>query len=400
MTVILLAALTEDQHRLVAGAVGDSAEVTYLDTVEPGHAGALALARLEPTVVLLGTAFDTAGEGGAGDPFSEAGAERALEIARELEMIDPAVPIVLVTTPDADHLRRAMAVGVRDVLSPEARKSEIRRVVRRSIDAGERLRSARAASAMGPARRFIVVVSAKGGAGKTVISSNLAILIAQGSPRRTVLVDLDLQFGDVATALLLSPTYTLVDAVAAGDSLDLSTLKVFLTPHSESGLHVLCASDDPALGEALAVPRIGGVLDLLADEFAQVVVDTDPGLSEATLAALERATDIVVVADLDVPSVRGTRKLLDTLTVIGLGDTRQHIVLNRSNSRVGLNAADVAAAIGTHIDFALPSTRTVPISMNEGRPIVLGESRSPFSRAMTPIAAALQTDLAHQGATR
>ena len=223
---------------------------------------------------------------------------------------------------------------------------------------------------------------------------------AKSSTRRTALVDLDLQFGDVATALMLSPTYTIADAATAGDALDAAALKVFLTPHASSGLHVLCAPDDPAVGESLPAARIGEVFDLLMAEFGNVVVDTDPGLSESTLTALEHATDIVVVADLDVPSVRGTRKLLETLDVIGLESTRRFVVLNRANSRVGLSAEEAATAIGARIDLSLPSSRAVPISMNEGRPIGLTEPRSPFGRQMTALASALMPSLTPNGGLR
>jgi pilus assembly protein CpaE len=203
-----------------------------------------------------------------------------------------------------------------------------------------------------------------------VISSNLAVSIAEGTDREAVLVDLDLQFGDAATALLLTPTYSITDAAnAARSGLDAAALKVFLSRHSPSDLYVLCAPDEPSAGEEVPVEDINAVLRVLHDEFRHVVIDTDPGLSEVTLSALELATDIVIVADLDVPSVRGTRKLLEALDTIGMRSATRHIVLNRADSRVGLTPEEVEKAIGASIDVELPSTRQVPISLNEGDPI-------------------------------
>jgi pilus assembly protein CpaE len=211
--------------------------------------------------------------------------------------------------------------------------------------------------------------------------------LSQESHRRTVLVDLDLQFGDAATALLLSPMYSMVDAAGAvKKGLEAATLKVFLTFHDSSELHVLCAPEDPALGESLSMSDMSQVLDLLAEEFGYVVVDTSPGLSELTLMALERATDIVVIVDLDVPSVRGTSKLLEALDVIGMTEPRRHVVLNRANSKVGLTPAEVRKSVGVTIDLALPSTRQVPISLNEGRPISANENQhSPFGKRIAEL---------------
>jgi pilus assembly protein CpaE len=101
--------------------------------------------------------------------------------------------------------------------------------------------------------------------------------------------------------------------------------------------------------------------------------------------ALERATDIVIVVDLDVPSVRGTRKLIEVLDVIGMTTARRHLVLNRANSKVGLTPAEVQDTVGVHIDLTLPSARKVPISINEGRPIVLTGPRSSFGKGIAEL---------------
>ncbi len=101
--------------------------------------------------------------------------------------------------------------------------------------------------------------------------------------------------------------------------------------------------------------------------------------------ALERATDIVILADLDVPSVRGTRKLIEALDVIGMTEARRLVVLNRANSKVGLTPAEVSTSIGVSIDVALPSSREVPLSMNEGRPIASSSQRSHFGKRISEL---------------
>ncbi len=385
MSDIILIGIAPPQEKRIRAALGKSnGEVMTWDGPTDGEAAAAALAEEHPVAIILGSSLGTDAQDA--DPFAEETPEKALDLAHNLEIVDPTITTLLIARTDAENLQRAMSVGIREIVAPDAKKAAIKGALSRALKAGRRLRDVRESVTPEPTNRFVVVISAKGGAGKTVISTNLAVGLAQESYRRTVLADLDLQFGDAATALLLSPVYSIVDAAGtANKGLDAATLKVFLTSHGPSELYVLCAPEDPAVGESLSISDIGRVLDLLAEEFGFVVIDTDPGLSEMTLMALERATDIVIVADLDVPSVRGTRKLIDALDVIGMTEGRRHLILNRANSKVGLTPAEAQDSVGVKIDVALPSTRQVPISMNEGRPIAVSGQRTPFGKRIAEL---------------
>ena len=144
------------------------------------------------------------------------------------------------------------------------------------------------------------------------MSTNLAIGLTAHAPQSTVLVDLDVQFGDCASALGLTPEYTLPDAVHGPASEDTMVLKTFLTQHP-SGLYAVCGSESPAAGDTVTGEDVSRLLASLAREFRYVIVDTAPGLSEQTLAALDRATDVVMLTSMDVPGVRGLRKEIDVL---------------------------------------------------------------------------------------
>jgi pilus assembly protein CpaE len=330
-----------------------------------------AILKEHPTTVALG---------------SDLRSDEAIRLARSLEELDPTITTVMFADTDATTLRRAIDAGVRGFVRPDATTAEVRKAVGHALETGHRLQPTRDGDSEGP-NRFITLVSAKGGTGKTVVSSNLAVEVSLAFPGEVALVDLDLQFGDAATSLLLTPQYSMTDAAeAAPAGLDPTMVKAFLTQHPHSKLSVLCAPDEPAAGEVIPTEHIAAVLDVLADEFPYVIVDTDPGLSEATLTALERTTDIIVLVDLDVPAVRGTRKLLEALDAIGMGTSRRHIVLNRANSKVGLDPDEVAQAIHAPVDVTLPSTRQVPITLNEGRPMSLTNPRSPFGKGITELA--------------
>jgi pilus assembly protein CpaE len=224
----------------------------------------------------------------------------------------------------------------------------------------------------------IVVVSPKGGSGKTAVASNLAVALSQRHPGRVVAVDLDVQFGDLATALAIQPKQTLAQ-LARSDEVNTTTVKLFLTPYDE--LFVLAGADNPVDADAVTHRHISTVLPLLAQEFDYVVVDTPAGLDERTLAAIECATDLLLVSSLDVTSIKSLRKALDALDRIGVRAART-FVLNRSDAKVGLAVADAAEAIGMQPAIQIPSSREIPMSLNIGTPVVKGEPKSAVARQL------------------
>lgn len=312
----------------------------------------------------------------------------ALALANRIDRERPDVSVLLVAPRSTRVLEQALRAGIRDVIPPDATGPDLRQTVEHALDVAARRRSHLATlpppPPAGPSGQVIVVASPKGGSGKTTVGANLAVTLAQNDPGSTVLVDLDLQFGDVASALQLLPESTWADVMKAGE-LDVTSLKVFLTRHS-SGLFVLCSPELPADGENVSFETVGRVLNLLAGEFRTVVVDTGAGLDEHTLAALEAATDVVLVCSTDVPSVRSLRKEIVTLDQLGLVAQQRHFVLNRADARVGLEVADVEATIGMVVDVALPSSRCVPLAMNQGIPVVESEPRSAVSRQLAKLA--------------
>lgn len=236
-----------------------------------------------------------------------------------------------------------------------------------------------------PTRRakVIVVVSPKGGAGKTAMSSNLSVALAQRHPGRVVAVDLDVQFGDLALALSISPERTLAQLVRS-NQLDATTLKLHLTP-APNGLFVLAGANDPVDADSVGHAHVSCVLSMLAQNFDFVIVDTPAGLDELTLAALECATDLLLVSSLDVTSIRSLRKALDAFDHIGIAADRK-LLLNRADSKVGLDPSDAEDAMGMTIACSIPSSREIPLSLNLGTPVVLSEPKSPVAKQLQQLA--------------
>ena len=354
MTIVVLSD-GDSLEQAVKSAVGDSVVVQTMPLETGVRADADDLA-----VVLID---------GAGD------VDGALRIAQDFDDRRPDVTVVLGAVASDGVAARAMQAGVRDVLSPGADGDRIREAVKRAIEVADRRRQAMRAADQAPDNRLIMVMSPKGGAGKTTIASNLAVGLAQRAPKEVALIDGDLQFGDVGNALRLLSETNIRDAIAGGLQ-DVTEVKVHLTPH-RSGLFALCAPDQPGVADEITSQAFTRAVSMLADEFRFVIIDTDPGLGERTLTVMDHATDLVFVAATDVASVRGLRKTIDALDRIGMTSQQRHFVLNRSDAKVGLEVSDIANTIGMQPDVLVPSSRTLPVSMNQGTPVLEMTETSP-----------------------
>ena len=308
--------------------------------------------------------------------------DSVLELAAELDRLNPGIEVLVLAEPSPRVWEQAARAGVREVVSPSASNDDLGLAMRRAISTVMARRGQEPPSqpTPGPRRALIVVRSPKGGSGKTMVASNVAVALAKRHPGEVVLIDLDLQFGDMSTALGIEPRYTIADATANAD-LTPTTLKTLLSTH-KSSLYALCAPPRPDDAAVITGDDVAAVLTLLQAAFRYVVVDTAAGTDEHVTAALASATDVILVCSMDVSSVRAIRKDLESMGVDARGRSKQHLVLNRADSRVALETRDIEATIGCPIDVHIGSSRLVPLHMNCGVPIVEAEPSSPIARQL------------------
>ncbi|MEN8581670.1 AAA family ATPase [Burkholderia sp. RS01] len=308
--------------------------------------------------------------------------DEALRLATVLDVQIPDLTVLLVSEPDPTFILQAMRAGVRDILSPSADPAQLRVLLERACQSfASRHRVEQPKPADNPKGTVIGVFSPKGGVGKTTIATNIAVGLGKIAPMSVVIVDLDLQFGDVASGLYLNPEHTVTDAVSPAASQDTLVLKAFLTVHPAS-IYALCAPASPVEADFITPEQVTRLIEQLAEEFQYVVVDTAPGLPEIGLAAMEACTDVVWVSAMDIPSVRGLRSGMDILRQLEILPEGQHVVLNMADSKCGLTVQDIESTIGAPVDVSVPRSRAVALSTNRGTPLLLDARKDPAAKGL------------------
>jgi pilus assembly protein CpaE len=236
--------------------------------------------------------------------------------------------------------------------------------------------------------QIVTVFSPKGGTGKSVIACNLAVALAAAG-RRTLLVDLDLQFGDVAIMLGLEPQRTLYDLLATPGSLDAEKIAGYASSYGPHGLDVLPAPLRPEDAESIGEARVAELLDAARSGYDTIVVDTAPFFHGPVLTVIDRTEELLLVCAPDVPAMKNVRLTLQTLELLSFPTERIRVVLNRANARVGFRAAEVASVLERAVAFELPDDDAVGIGVNRGTPVFRHRADASFSQALGRIATAL-----------
>jgi pilus assembly protein CpaE len=283
-------------------------------------------------------------------------------------------------------LEQALEADVADVLLLPQLVENVVFAIRKATHSRGRL--AGVGSGGGRHGKILTVFSPKGGTGKTVTATNLASVFAKFEGKKTLLLDLDLQFGDAAIMLGLEPEKTIYDLVVAPGELDTEKLAGYTTKHT-SGLDVLPAPLRPEDAELVTEAKLARLLEVARESYDAIVVDTSPFFHGPMLATLDRTDELLLLSSLDVPTLKNLRLALQTLELLSFPKQRIKIVLNRSNSKVGMKQNEVESALGMKVRFEIPSDRAVPLSVNRGKPVVLDEEGADVSKAIRQMAKSL-----------
>jgi pilus assembly protein CpaE len=344
----------------------DSEVVGSLDELKRNLAG-----KSEEYAVVLGPGVDL---------------EAAAALADTLRVTRPATSVILLRRRvDTSVLAEALRSGMREVVE-ERDLTALGDAVKRARQVWRALSGAAGHAAQeGPTGKLITVFSPKGGVGKTTLAVNLGIAFAAKDQSKVCLVDLDLGFGDIAITLQMFPARTIADAVPLEVDLDFQALEPLLTPH-RNGISALVAPVQPDAKDSIPPSLVSKILVILKQNFDYVIVDTSPAFDEHVLQAFDETDDLLLVATLDVPTLKNVKIAAETLDLLNFPKSRRRLILNRADDKVGLSPDKVESTLDMKIQASIPTSPEVANATNSGDPIVSSNPRHPVSLAVEALA--------------
>jgi pilus assembly protein CpaE len=372
--VIVIADPAAERRETIAAAIAGADESVHVASLESLE-DRLATFNVGVRVAVLGPGFPK---------------DDALGYAEKVERERTGVATLLVVEElEATLVREALRSGVDDVLTIGAGHEEWLEAIGRARARVASEHDVRAnGTESGAPGRVVTVFSTKGGVGCSMIASNLAVLAARRTTGRVALVDLDLQAGDLAIMLQLNPALSIHDAAQSAGRLDPDAMQAYLTPY-ETGISLLAAPTEPSLADQVDAYSVKRIIELVRALHPLTIIDTPSMFTEHLLTTLDASDRIVLVGSMDVPSVKNLRLALSTLQQLGHPREHVHVVMNRSDSKVGLRTADVERSLGTSVDVHIPSTRDVVVSVNQGKPLATTRQRSAIVSAIDDLVPSL-----------
>lgn len=303
--------------------------------------------------------------------------------------------IAVAVNPAPADFKRALRAGARDLLEVPVGSQELTVALEAAAEVSKGKRAALEglaahANAQKEAKlaKRIVVFSTKGGTGKTFVATNLAAGLAVAG-KRVALVDLDLQFGDAAIALGLVPQRTLFDLVQGYTEFDATLMADFMLKHP-SGLSVLPAPLYPDEAEKITVEDVENILNVVQSSYEYVVVDTPPFFEERVLVALDWADHVLLIASLDIPSVKNLKTVFRTMGLMAYPEEKLIILMNRAGSKVGLELGDVEKHLGRSVKVGISSSIEVPRALNAGEVLLLSKPGNKVSQELAKLVQTFQ----------
>jgi pilus assembly protein CpaE len=309
----------------------------------------------------------------------------------------PGMSLVLAFSrrPDAS-LRDIVRTGAVDLLQLPVEDKELAEAIERASElanaapaaAGQATEVAAAPAATptmadGPGTVY-TIASATGGCGKTFYATNLAFFLVRYTGKRVCIVDLDLQFGEVSTALRLRPKYTIFDALQREDT-DEADLQAHIEEYCvthETGVYVLAAPREPSEADRITPPDVTRILEAVRNRFDYIVVDTPPALAETVLVAFDLSDMLYCMATLDLPSVRNMSVFLGTLERLKVPTDNIRLILNKAESDVGIDIDQVTKLFPQGFESVLPYAKEVSRSINLGMPVMAASPTAEISSLM------------------
>ncbi|WP_102027447.1 AAA family ATPase [Salirhabdus sp. Marseille-P4669] len=313
------------------------------------------------------------------------------EVSGDISLEYPNLKVILIDKLENIDYKKAMYVGATDIINVDFSEEEWKQALVKAESIIEMKMEDFEKKSDKKQGRIITVASTKGGIGKTTLSVNLGVSLAQRNVK-VVIVDLDLQFGDVPLLLDLQPKQTIYEWLKESYENGDGKVTPYLTSDKKSNITILSAPTLPEFAELITGEHITNIFNQLQKDFDVIIVDTPPSFVETSLVALENADDILLITSLDLPSLKNGKLAMDTFKLLEFKD-KVKIILNRETPMDGMDAETVESILGQKMEASIPSDyKTVISSINLGVPFVLGASKTAVAKGVEKLINQLMTE--------
>lgn len=319
-----------------------------------------------------------------------------IKATEEITMSVPETTVIIMSVQgETEYVRKAMTAGARDFLCKPFNVDELTDTIVKTYHLESKRRERVAVPKVHEElkSRVFTVFSTKGGVGKTTIASNLAVSLARSTKKRVALVDLDLQFGDVAIMLNVSAKNTISDLVKEFALLDKTLMEEYLVTHF-SGVKVLPAPVKPEYAEYITGNHVEKIINTLRESFHYIIIDSSASFHESVLTALDLSDRILLVSTLDLPTIKNIKAGLDVMETLHYPDEKIHIVLNKASEQYGIKYKDFENTLHKSIWSYIPEdNQTVVTSANKGFPFVMTRTETKVAKAVMEIGKTLINEM-------
>ena len=312
----------------------------------------------------------------------------ALQTIEQLADAAPGVPtIVYSSLSDAQSVRRAMISGARDYIIKPLKPEDLSRAIYGVLEQEERKRLRQDGQAADTAGRgtIITIFGAKGGIGKTTISTNLATILAKMTGASVCLLDMDTRFGDVAIMMDVAVEASIADVARHIDDIDRDKIRDYLVKH-HSGVSILPAPLHPTEWRNMTPQHIEKIVELLAQTHDYVVIDTPGTFNELIATTLELANLILLITSMDIASIKDTALALEMLRAAAVSEDKVKLTINHSTAANSLREEDVSRVLEYDVFWRIPHDLSVSSSTQLGQPIVIAKPYARVSRSIIDLA--------------
>jgi pilus assembly protein CpaE len=318
-----------------------------------------------------------------------------IKATEEISLTLPETTVIIMSVQgEYEYIRKAMSAGARDYLNKPFSGDDLTETILKTYEIETKRREQHSLSGLTEEikSKIITVFSTKGGVGKTTIASNIAVSLARTTKKKVALIDLDLQFGDVAIMLNVSMKNTISDLIKEINQLDKDLMDDYLVAHF-SGVRILPAPIKPEYAEYITSSHVERIIKTLSESYHYIVIDTSASFHETVLTSLDISDRILFVSTLDLPTIKNVKAGMDVMESLRYPDDKISIVLNKASEQFGIKYKEFESTLKRPIWSYIPEdSSTVVTSANKGLPFVMTRTETKVAKAIINMCSELITE--------